>query len=266
MGTRKAWSQGRHRVTTVPYTQALDLYWRFKVYGGLTWTKNWLKKPEASSKAMATTFAESVEAFSIYENEREPFHGTVDGFAPPLSADCWVTGRPIANGNAYAAALIAGATIPSFPPNVEYVDREPDCLRTSATHFFKGLPVTTREAVLPDLLLAHPDGFPILAEVKVKNDANAVYALVQVLAAAAHLVTPSQRIRLGAQYNRLKVPDGPCLDLFVLLHDPPQSGTAPRLAEAARQLAGELLEDAAVAKHIRCIRFLPTNEPAQLIS
>jgi hypothetical protein len=251
-------------MTTVPYTKMLELYWHQRQHCTLTGTKAWIDEPEASSKELADRFGCSVAMFESYDNRLEPFHhtATAKGYAPKLPT--WKEGETLGRGSRYAAALIAGAQVPGLPAGVTYVDRELDCLRTSRGTLFAGTKLKTKRAVVPDILLCDADGFPIVAEVKTRNDKNAIYALIQILAAAAHLVTSPQRARLD-RYTKLTVPQtGPCLELWVLMHDRKTEGLSPEIHARAEELAAELSETDAIKRHIRAIRLYRTQEPARL--
>src|SRR2546423_930194 len=75
-----------------------------------------------------------------------------------------------------------------------------------------------------DLLLVNAtsgDRTPIVAEVKVAGDENALLALVQALAAAAQLSPESQRQRLVDVYPE-EFADVPSrIDVYVITHDSP---------------------------------------------
>src|SRR3954471_7549414 len=117
---------------------------------------------------------------------------------------------------------------------------------------------SSKRALVLDLLLARADGTPILTEVKIAKDTHPHYALIQLLAAAAHLVTPAQRFRLSRCYSdAIAVSErGPFADLAVLLVDKPGCGKAATMLSDAQELAKVLVRDAAVGSLIREIHFL----------
>jgi hypothetical protein len=149
---------------------------------------------------LASLFLLSVAQFSRYSNVDEPFH---EGpFAPQFTPEHCT--EPIRR-TVHVACRLAGAdrrTIECAEGaslEVLYVDRELDVMRTSKTQMLDdGTP--SKRALVLDLLLARPDGTPVLTELKIKKDTHPVCALLQVLAAAAHLVTPAQRKRLETCY------------------------------------------------------------------
>jgi hypothetical protein len=116
-----------------------------------------------------------------------------------------------------------------------------------------------------DLLLARSDGTPILTEVKIERDTHPHYAFIQVLAAAAHLVTPAQRFRLGRCYSdSIAVSErGPFVDLAVLLVDKPGSGKAATMLSDAQELGKVLIRNPAVGSLIREIHFLVPADLAE---
>ena len=102
---------------------------------------------------------------------------------------------------------------------------------------------------------------------KVFGDRNAVYALIQIMAAAAHLVTPSQRDRI-ARWNPslsgIRAGNGRYFDLYVVLHEMPAKGLRLELRAAARNLAGEVLRHWGVSAFIREIHVIDTKDAAPL--
>lgn len=116
------------------------------------------------------------------------------------------------------------------------------------------------QKVSSDLLLVNAndgDNTPIVAEVKVRNDQNALLALVQALASAAQLSPPHQLARLRGVYPDLFGETAPeCLDVYVIAHDPPPRGVRPQLHERAVKLAGELTASGELSEWIRRIAFL----------
>ena len=109
------------------------------------------------------------------------------------------------------------------------------------------------------------DHCPIIAEVKIGNDMNPFYALVQLLMYAAELVTLNQAKRLLRHYEHLKVSgiagpgedDLPSVDLYLILckydwHNQVRN----ELFEATERICERLMKEQAVASHIRRIACL----------
>jgi hypothetical protein len=85
--------------------------------------------------------------------------------------------------------------------------------------------------------------------------ATRISALIQALAAAAHLVTPAQRARLGTIYGEAGLavpPRPPYADVAVLLIDPPD-GTRVEIIAIAKALGAALEQSAAFGSLIRRI-------------
>jgi hypothetical protein len=144
------------------------------------------------------------------------------------------------------------------PLAFRYVDRELDCMRTAP-----GRPLEdgtdSKRAIVLDLLLEDvTDGTPILAELKIRKDKDALYGLIQVLAAAAHLVTAAQRTRLRNVYGLTAAErrGGPYLDLYVVFFEPAVKGEWVTVLKHTLELRDALLAESAVATLVRQIEFL----------
>jgi len=113
-----------------------------------------------------------------------------------------------------------------------------------------------------DLLLATPEKRrPVLAEVKINDDEDAMYALVQVLAAAAYLSSDDQRDCLRQHYgSSLDLAEtGPYFDLRVVLfrdRDHPLKGARIECLCEAKSLAAALMGRADVAAIVRDVAFV----------
>ena len=239
--------------TTTPYTEMLAIYRACP--RGLTAGEKYGKRLLAAPEELASVFLLSVAQFSRYSNISEAFH---DGpVAPAFDAQ---HGREIKYTVDVAKRLADASSRTVSGPDgfeFEYIDRELDVMRTSSSQpLDDGSP--SKRALLLDLLLRRADGTPILAELKIGKDTHPVYALVQVLAAAAHLVTPMQRIRLAKCYGpEVEVPAaGPYLELAVLLVDKPMTGKAASMLADAQELASALVDTAQLRGFIRAFHFL----------
>jgi hypothetical protein len=240
-------------VTTTPYTEMLAIYRACP--RGLREGEKYGKHLLAAPEAVASLFVLSVAQFSGYSNIDEAFH--YGSAAPPFGMQ---HGQEIKYTVDVAKRLAdASSRTVSGPAGFEfhYVDRELDVMRTSASQpLDDGSP--SKRALVLDLLLCRENGTPILAELKIGKDTHPVYALVQVLAAAAHLVTPMQRVRLAKCYGpEVQVPAaGPYLELAVLLVDKPATGKAASMLGDARELASALEDTAQLRGLIGAIHFL----------
>lgn len=114
-------------------------------------------------------------------------------------------------------------------------------------------------AMRVDLLLEADDGAPAVGEIKIGRDRDPICALVQVLAGACLLATPSQRERLDLHHG-LRT-DG-CLDAVILLIDFPDDPLMQRARDRAEELATALIADPRVGDHVRrIIAFEATAAP-----
>ena len=238
---------------TTPYTEMLALYRACP--RGLTKGEAFGRELLAAPERVASLFALSVAQFSRYSNIGESFHE--DAVAPPFSSGHGEkTTRTVDVAKRLADAdrcSVAGDDAFEF----RYVDRELDVMRTSTTQLLDD-GTNSKRALVLDLLLAQADGTPILTELKIAKDAHPNYALIQVLAAAAHLVTPAQRFRLMRCYGEsLALPErAPFIELAVLLVDKPATGKAVTMLSDAQELAQALMRDPAVSSLVRAIHFL----------
>jgi hypothetical protein len=222
---------------TTPYTEMLGVYRSCPrgLVEGERYGRDLLSGPER----LASLFALSVAQFSRYSNVGESFH---DGaVAPPFSDE---HGKTIRRTVDVAKRLsdveqchVGGDDGFEF----RYVDRELDVMRTSTTQPLDD-GTSSKRALVLDLLLSLSNGTPLLTEVKIAQDAHPHYALIQVLAAAAHLVTPAQRFRLARCYpDSITFPArAPYAELAVLLVDKPRTGKAATLLSDAQDLAKAL--------------------------
>ncbi len=112
--------------------------------------------------------------------------------------------------------------------------------------------------VSADLLLVNAkDATPIVCEVKMGGDQNALFALVQSLAAVAQLTSKPQRERLRAQYAPSFGETTPKLfDVYVMTYAAPTRGIRPELMTMAQERAEELREARSLKKWVRRIAFV----------
>jgi len=104
---------------------------------------------------------------------------------------------------------------------------------------------------------------PILCEVKVKNDRNAFYALIQLLTHASYGVTPSQRERLvlyGSQRDfilKQAIPGRPAtIDLYVMFVDQPSDEWHQKILMKSIALSRKLMSDERVRSRIGKIAWI----------
>ena len=209
------------------------------------------EKPET----LAKMFEEDVEAFASYDNEGVPFHsGAQDrdktSFSPKSKT------RVVAQS---LITLMDGETIevagrPDL--NFRYVDREIVSARTPGATFRTTDGKIRSADTLPklDLLLANADdGTPIVGELKVGDDRDPFYALIQALAHASMLVTENQAKRLRTQYPDTFSQDFERVDVYVVLVGSAEGSNWPDFDNYARDLAGELMRIDSFARRVRRI-------------
>jgi hypothetical protein len=238
---------------TTPLTEMLAVYRACP--RGLTEGEAYGKRLLAEPDHLASLFLLTVAQFSRYVNISEAFH---DGpAAPPFTPHHGVN---VASTVDVAKRIFdAGGGVVEGDDGFEfvYVDRELDVMRSSSGQpFDDGTP--SKRALVLDLLLARLDGTPIATEVKIGKDTHAVYALVQALAAAAHLVTPAQRVRLEEIYaNAVMIPKrAPYVEVAILLVGLPRTGKAVEVLGVAQEVARSLLSAPAFNTIVGAIHFL----------
>jgi hypothetical protein len=131
--------------------------------------------------------------------------------------------------------------------SLRYIDRELVALRYPGAVFgsaeLKGK--TTRAAPRLDLLLESGDDRPIVAEVKVANDKDPYFGLIQALMHTAHLATSNQveRLRNVRLSHPFEGKPGLPFDVYVILEnfDPLRGRHRPALYEHAQTLARGLV-------------------------
>jgi hypothetical protein len=146
-----------------------------------------------------------------------------------------------------------------------YVDREIVPLRRPGATFGPG-PVqgkTSRAAPRLDLLVQAEDGTPVVGEVKVAQDKDPFFGLIQALMHTAHLASPHQVERLGAVKLscQFKPDPQPPFDVYLILQDfdPEHGRYRPRLYERAQELAAGIVEASPLQEWIRQIACLDVS-------
>jgi len=208
-------------------------------------------------KLLAYRFGLGIKKWEDQPAIDEPFYGPGghDPPNPPTPVEKIVYTHDFASQLASGAPqIVKGDEKLSFT----YVDREISPART------KG-PKETRIARRSlDLLLANDhDRTPVLAELKIRDDKLAYFALVQVLMLAVELLSSPQRERLATHtpVGRITWPgEGPFADLYIIAFDPPASGTYRQESfEATEQISKALLEYDEVSRYIRRIAYLEAS-------
>jgi hypothetical protein len=223
-------------------------------------------------KELAKQFGASVMHSEPYENVAESFVDEPHALSAPTPGRAKDT-KEVAN-----RVASAGTVVPSEPADgsfgpapvapvtcpdavdlaFEYVERELTVTRTTNGVWEHGLSGASR-LDLDLLLVSRGDRTPIAAEVKIGDDKDRYYALVQTLAAIASISTPNQCARMRKHLNhRGKFPEtlvqAPRLDLYLLFVDPDIRGDVQkRIAKAVQTLAARLLHYNYVAWSVRRI-------------
>lgn len=202
---------------------------------------------------LVATFDQSVATFSFYDNPKEGFYSNRKRAPkqPAKSGEIGKTSDVAWHLRQQNELPVVGAS----ELDAVYVDYEIAPARTTDHAVFSDRG-TWRSGVFVDLLLANrADCTPIVGELKIRRDKDPFTALVQVLACAAHLATPSQIKRLKehlplghALRSDPPVVDG-CLLLFRFLETPQPH--LQQLDERAEQLAAALMKYPQISDRLR---------------
>jgi hypothetical protein len=260
-------------VSTAPLTELLGYYrWLNELGNGglvahLTLAQRLAREPDE----LVEMFMLSLAQFARYSNPTQFFHegelfaGEIAAAGKPIARACAPVPYPppatISRSVHFAQWVCATgncgvAGVPELA--FGYVDRELDCLRTSPGKLLEDGNWSKRAMVLDLLLENRMDSTPIVAELKIRKDEDALYGLIQCLCAAAHLVTASQRARLRNVYGLTSVlsNSGPYLDLYVIFFEPEMKGLWPRVLRQTLAVRDGIMKQAPVTSMIRRIEFL----------
>ena len=145
-------------------------------------------------------FTRSLAQFARYSNPTQFFHegelfaGEIADAGKPIARACASVPYPpparISHTVHFAQWVVetrdcSVAGVPELA--FGYIDRELDCLRTKLqdSHWKMGRP--SKRAIVLDLLLENStDSTPIMAELKIRNDEDALYGLIQCLSFLPH--------------------------------------------------------------------------------
>jgi len=250
--------------TKLPYTAMMERYHEIERKSRaqrLTIAKELATDPSP----LIGDFLSSVQQWALnYSNVKTPF-------VPKPRASLELSPEEsIKNTN----ALVARLQRPKRPIEVvdksklsfRYVEREVSIVRTANAEFRSKEPLQRKRsagrALLCDLLLrnAH-DRTPIVGEIKVTHkqytDKDPCSALVQALASAAHLVTPSQYERLLWHYPRQFRTDSRVVDIYVVTGSYNSELTDMReLLAAARAIGRSVVASGELRPYVRRIEFV----------
>lgn len=202
------------------------------------------RSPQAVDE-LASAFDSTVAALEQFDNRREPFQGQGRGSLTAGLPDALLRTPDVSRCFAQVGGL-ALDDVGTF----DYRGRELFALRmTAAARPRPVRPVT--QGLIVDVLLAAPDGAPVVGEVKIRTDKDPVAALVQALAGAAELAPRNQRVRLERHYGVRA--DG-AMELCLILAEFPATATYMNdLSGAAQELAAVLLTRPIIRQHVRRI-------------
>jgi hypothetical protein len=200
--------------------------------------------------AVARMFERDVDRFQDYDRPTEGFHsGAKDRDQKDFarSSKTRMVAEAIMEIGRKRVA-VAGRDELSFT----YVDREVVSARTpgGVMRTISGEVRSPRTAPQLDLLLAGNDGLPIAAELKVDDDRDPFYALIQALAHAAMLVTPNQLARLRHNYPGVFTEEGSQIGVYVILVGEATGSNWSGFQEHARNLSDGLHSCAPFAKYV----------------
>ena len=109
----------------------------------------------------------------------------------------------------------------------KFVDREIAPWNTKQGIFTNGLPATKTGKGGMDLLLQNEDGLPVVGEIKVGEDKNCFFALLQATMYAAELSTPNQLKRLQRTYSNVftNLDQNSAIEVAIILVNPVRDET-----------------------------------------
>jgi hypothetical protein len=261
-------------VSTTPLTELLGYYRSLNEQGnrGLVAHLTVAQRLARDPTNLAEKFTRSLAQFERYSNPTQFFHegelfpGEIAAAGKPIARACALVppAPPPARIShtvdfarwVHATGTCGVAGVPGL--TFGYIDRELDCLRTSPGQPLEDGKPSKRAIVLDLLLEDRMDSTPIVAELKIRNDEDALYGLIQGLCAAAHLVTASQRARLRNVYGLTSVlrNSGPYLDLYVILFEPEVKGLWPSVLRETLVVRDGIMKQAPITSMIRRIEFL----------
>jgi hypothetical protein len=256
-------------VPKIPVTKLRSLYGMFDLFCSLECHLAMAEEArrDHNPATLAELFQRSVERFTEYSNVEEPFYPD----HPPRKELPDPQGIDRIGGTTSLTSFLKAAGTAQVVENPDldfvFVDRELVPARTTGNALFENGDPSIRVRRLDWLLANAHDQLPVIAEVKVGNDKDPFYALVQLLMYAAELVTPAQLTRLRRHYpDRFKLPasaggvtdaQGPVMDLYIIISSyNPRSEPRQEILEATSELAQRLVVEEGVSRYIRKIACL----------
>lgn len=201
----------------VPNTVLRQFYETMKLLEKATWV-NLAKFYSESPSSLERLWKLSRAAFLSYHNDADWGRGKTKDLpsAPHRVTD-------ISSTNEFTAFIQTADNSFSEQMGYSYVERELNPRRTALGVFSDSRPATKSGAGGVDILLRSQSGLPAVGEVKVADDKNAIFALVQAMTYAVELSTPSQFRRIkchsGEHFSDLNV-DKSQIEIVLLMVNP----------------------------------------------
>lgn len=253
-------------VSKIPLTDLRSLYGMFDLFSSMNCQRAMAEETLRDNNPwiLAEKFKKSVEHFSRYSNIEEPFYPDA-----PARKDLPDPERIDSIGDTLSmTAFLKSASSAHVLDNpgldFSFVDREVVPARTTGNAVFENDQPSRHVRRLDWLLANAQDRLPIIAEVKVGDDKNPFYALIQLLMYAAELATSNQLNRLQRHYpKRFAFPalngsaHSPVMDIYIVLSNyNARSGIRQEILEMTNQLCQRLVGEEAISKYIRRIACL----------
>lgn len=253
-------------VSKIPLTDLRSLYGMFDLFSSMDCQRAMAEEAlrDNNPGILAEKFQRSVERFSRYSNIDEPYYPDSSARKELPDPERIDTIGGTLSLTAFLKSAASAQVIDNPDLGFHFVDRELVPARTTGNAVFENDEPSRRVRRLDWLLANAKDRLPIIAEVKVGNDKNTFYALMQVLMYAAELATPNQLTRLQQHYpDRFAIPasdgtaHGPVLDAYIVLSNyNSRSGIRQEILETTNQLCQRLVGEKAISKYIRRIACL----------
>lgn len=207
----------------VPITPLRQFYETMLLLEKATWV-NLAKFYSENPVCFERLWNKSQKVFQSYANEADWGRGETRDL-PPVPAKAGL----ISSTNEFTAFVRQPKNSCSHETGFTYVERELNPRRTRQGVFSNRAPSTKSGTGGIDVLLkSKATGFPVVGEVKVGDDKNAFFGLVQAITYAVELSTPNQLARLkkhfGDNFKNLNVEEGK-VEVVLLMVNPVKDAT-----------------------------------------
>lgn len=219
---------------TVPITHLRQFYDVMKLLETATWV-NLAQFYSTTPASLERLWTLSRNAFASYHNSDDWGRGKTKELP---SVPRFVTA--ISSTNEFTAYIKQPGNSCSIGTGYTFVERELNPRRTARGVFSNKRPATKSGTGGIDVLLkSRETGLPAVGEVKVGNDKNAFFALIQAMTYAVELSTPSQLVRLKTQFrdqfSELNVEEGK-VEIVLLMVNPVKDDTRGPVLELIKAL------------------------------